>query len=177
MTSAPSIRPTRPLSGKPAGYVGLASYSSLGRLWALLRGAQVQGRTVSLVRGDPPETARRRVAGYALSGAGFFVDPTPLLAVLDDGFETHPALVALLAGDSGPLRDELNAHFELRLDFVVALTAGRDLIVRPEFAFRPLVPGLSALPPRLPLRARRLARDEVNVLVLRACGLGQDTGG
>lgn len=172
MTSASGARPTRPLSGKPAGYVGLASYSSLGRLWALLRGAEAQGRTVSLVRGDPPETARRRVAGYALSGAGFFVDPAPLLAELEDGFETHPALVALLAGDSGPLRDELNAHFELRLDFVVALTAGRDLIVRPEFAFRPLVPGLSTLPPRLPLRARRLARDEVNVLLLRACGLG-----
>ncbi|ACO46031.1 hypothetical protein DEDE109153_02185 [Deinococcus deserti] len=164
-------RPTRPIPAKPAGYLELARYSSLGRLWSLLSGAQRAGRRVSLVRGDAPETARRRISGYALPGAGVFIDTARILSDLEDGFEPHPALLALLAGDPGSLRTELNAHFELQLDFVVALTAGRDLIARPEFRYAPIVPGLSTLPADLPLRARRLPRDEVHLLLQRACGL------
>ncbi|MFC4425469.1 hypothetical protein [Deinococcus navajonensis] len=164
-------RPSRPIPAKPAGYVELARYSSLGRLWSMLAGAQRAGRKVSLVRGDLPETARRRVSGYALPGAGIFVDVARLTEDLSDGFQPHPALVALLSGDGGPLRAELNSHFELRLDFVVALTAARDLVARPEFRFTPIVPGLSTLPADLNLRARRLPRDEVHLLIQRACGL------
>jgi hypothetical protein len=94
MTSpAPAFaeRPTRPVAGKPAGYVGLATYSSLGRLWQLLAGAQRAGRQVSAVRGDSPDTARRRIAGYELPGAGLLLDPAPLLRDLEDGFAPHPA--------------------------------------------------------------------------------------
>lgn len=165
----PNERPTRPVAGRPAGYLELARYSSLSRLWQLLAGAARAGREVSVLRGDAPETARRRISGYALPGAGTFVDPAPLLRELEDGFETHPALLALLAGDPGPLRAELSEHHHLSLDFVLALTQGRDLVCRPEFRYRPL-PG-ATLPSGLTLRPRRLARDEVNVLLLRACGL------
>ncbi|MFC4636747.1 hypothetical protein [Deinococcus hohokamensis] len=164
-------RPTRPIPSKPAGYVELARYSSLGRLWSMLAGARRAGRQVSLVRGDTPDVARRRISGYALPGAGIFLDVARVTEELDGGFEPHPALVALLSDDPGPLRAELNTHFELQLDFVVALTAGRDLIARPEFRFAPIVPGLSALPADLTLRARRLPRDEIHLLIQRACGL------
>ena len=149
----------------------LARYSSFSHLWRILAGAQAAGRTVSLVRGDHEETARRRISGYALAGAALFVDTAPLLRDLDEGFATHPALISLLAGDPDPLRAELNAHFELRLDFTVALTAGRDFICRPDFKFVPLASGASALPADLTLRARRFGRDELNMLLLRACGM------
>lgn len=174
MTSpAPAFaeRPTRPVAGKPAGYVGLATYSSLGRLWQLLAGAQRAGRQVSAVRGDSPDTARRRIAGYELPGAGLLLDPAPLLRDLEDGFAPHPALVALLAGDAGPLRDVLNSDYVLRLDFVVALTSGRELIARPEFRYLPRPDRPAALPSGLTLRPRRLGRDELHLLLQRACGL------
>ncbi|GMA16427.1 hypothetical protein E5F05_14280 [Deinococcus metallilatus] len=164
-------KPTRPLPTRPAGYVELARYSSLGRFWTCLGGAERAGREITLVRGDTPDLCRRRVSGYALPGAALLLDTGRVTQALDDGFETHPALLALLAGDPGPLRAELNAHFELRLDFVLALTAARDLIARPEFSYVPLVRGLSDLPASLPLQPRRLARDEVHLLVQRACGL------
>ena len=169
--TASALRPTRPLASKPAGYVELARYSSLARLWGLLGGAARAGRSVSTVRGDSPEVCRRRISGYAVPQAAIFLDSTRLLRELEEGFEAHPALLALLAGDALPLRTELNAHFELRADFVVALTARRDLIARPEFRFTPIVQGLSSLPDGLPLDARRLGRDELHLLLQRACGL------
>ncbi|UQN06178.1 hypothetical protein [Deinococcus sp. QL22] len=171
MTLPKADRPTLPLPAKPAGYVELARYSSLGRLWGLLGGALRSGRDISIVRGDSPDLCRRRIAGYALPGAALFLDTARLLSQLEDGFETHPALLALLSGDADPLRAELNAHFELQLNFVVALTAGRDLIVRPEFRYLPTVPGLSTLPAQLALVPRRLGRDELHLLLQRACGL------
>lgn len=164
-------RPTRPIATQPAGYVQLARYSSLGHLWRLLLGAQQAGREVSLVRGDSEETARRRIAGYTLAGAGFFLDTTPILRELEDSFTPHSALVALLAGDSEPLKAELNAHYQLKLDFTVAITAQRDFVCRPDFKFTPLVAGVSDLPSDLPLRTRRFGRDELNLFLLRACGL------
>ncbi len=171
MEPVTSPRPSRPIPAQPAGYVGLARYSSFSHLWRILAGAQQAGRTVTLVRGDQEETARRRIGGYALPGAGLFLDTAPLLRELEDGFAAHPALVALLAGDPGPLRAELNAHFELRLDFTVALTAQRDFVCRPDFKFA-LLPGqTSDLPRDLTLRARRFNRDEINMLLLRACGM------
>ena len=158
--------------------MGLATYSSLGRLWHLLAGAARAGRQVTLVRGDAPDTARRRVSGYELPGAGLLLDPAPLLRDLEDGFAPHPALVALLAGDAGPLRELLNTDYVLRLDFVVALTSGRELVARPEFRYlpRPDPPHLdwdrpAALPNGLTLRPRRLGRDELHLLLQRACGL------
>lgn len=170
MPTPPSPRPTRPLTGQPAGYVGLARYSSLSHLWRVLAGAQQAGRTLALVRGDTDDTARRRISGYSLTGAGTFIDTTPILRDLEDGFATHPALLALLAGDPEPLRGELNAHYQLRLDFTVALTTRRDFICRPDFTFVPLG-GAGTLPGDLKLRARRFGRDEINLLLLRACAL------
>lgn len=166
-----TLRPTRPLPARPAGYVELARYSSLGRFWAMLAGAGRAGRTVAGVRGDAPEVCRRRVSGYVLPGAGLLLDTARVTRALEDGFETHPALLALLGGDPQPLRDELNAHYELRADFILAFTAGRDLIARPEFKYAPVVRGLSDLPTDLPLQARRLGRDEVHLIIGRACGL------
>lgn len=170
MTAA-TERPTRPLGAKPAGYLELARYSSLARLWSMLGSAGRAGRTVSLVRGDEPEVCRRRISGYTLANAAVFLELGRLLKELEDGFEAHPALVALLAGDSEPLRSEINAHYELKIDFILAFTARRDLIARPEFRFTPIVQGLSDLPPGLPMDARRLGRDEMHLLIQRACGL------
>lgn len=164
-------RPPRPLAFKPAGYVGLANYSSLGKLWQLLAGAQRLGRLVTLVRGDAPETARRRIAGYELPGAGAFVDTDALRQDAEDGFVPHPALLALLSGDAEPLQALLSRAYVLQLDFVVALTAGRELIVRPEFRYAALPGQADLLPPGLTVRPRRLKRDELNLLLLRACGL------
>ncbi|QFP77250.1 hypothetical protein [Deinococcus sp. AJ005] len=169
--TASAERPTRPLAAKPGGYVELARYSSLSRFWALLGGAVRADRSVSTVRGDPPEVCRRRITGYTLPNASIFLDTSRLLKELEDGFEPHPALVDLLSGDPFPLRAELNAHFELRANFVIAFTARRDLIARPEFRFTPIVQGLSSLPDGLPLDARRLGRDELHLLLQRACGV------
>ncbi|PTA69357.1 hypothetical protein [Deinococcus arcticus] len=171
MTLPSADRPTRPLPTKPAGHVELARYSSLGRFWSLLGGAARAGRHVTAVRGDAPEVCRRRISGYVLPGAGIFLDTARTATHLEDSFAPHPALVALLSGDPAPLRAELNAHFELRVDFTLALTARRDLIARPELRFAPIVPGLSDLPPDLPLEVRRLGRDELHLLVQRACGV------
>ncbi|UBV41433.1 hypothetical protein LAJ19_07070 [Deinococcus taeanensis] len=171
MTSPATDRPTRPLPFKPAGHVELARYSSLGRYWALLGGAARAGRRVTLVRGDSADLCRRRIAGATLMNAGIFLDVDRTARHLDDGFAPHAAMVALLAGDPAPLREELNAHFELRVDFTLALTATRDLICRPELRFMPVVPGLSSLPDDLTLEVRRLGRDELHLLVQRACGL------
>lgn len=168
-----SLRPTRPVPDRPAGYLELARFSSLGRLWTLLAGAARAGRVITAVRGDAPEAARRRVAGYTLPGAGPLADFARIKAELDGGFVPHPALVALLAGDRAPLTATLNTGYALHLDFVVALTARRDLIARPEFRFLPLAgaPPEEALSPELPLRARRMPRDTVHHLLHRACGL------
>lgn len=167
-----SPRPaSRPIPAQPAGYVQLARYSSLTHLWRVIAGAERMGREVTLVRGDTEETARRKISGYALANAGTFIDTTPILRDLEDGFDVHPALVALLAGDTEPLRSELDAHHELQLDFTIALAANRDFICRPDFRFVPIVKGLSDLPSHLKLRARRFSRDEINMLLLRACGM------
>ena len=163
--------PKRPISHKPGGYVGLGNYSSLGTLWRYLRGAEAAGRQVSVVCGDTPDDCRRRISGYTVDGAGFLLDTVRLERELEHGFETHPALLALLCGDPLPLREELNAHYALHTDFVLALTAGRELIVRPEFVFRPKAGGAGTLPPTLRLYGRRMSKDELGVLLARACGL------
>lgn len=69
-TRAASERTSQPIAA-PAGYLKLASYSSLGEFWRYLGGARRQGRHLSLLRGDAPATCRRRIAGYAVTGAGF----------------------------------------------------------------------------------------------------------
>ena len=187
------LRPSQPLPLKPAGYLGLASYSSLGRYWTYLDAARRSGRDVGLVRGDSGATCRRRISGYLLEGAGLLIDAEKVGNSLDDGLEPHPALIALLGGDSSVLRETLNLHYALRLNFVLAFTRHRDLILRPEFKFvlkeKPESPTLGdvqpvdwnaietapaplpPLPKDVPLNARRLGRDELRFLLERACGL------
>ena len=165
------LRPTEPLASKPAGYLGLATYSSLGRYWTYLAAAAQAGREVSLVRGEGEAVCRRRIAGHTLAGAGLLLDQARVLVALDDGLAPHPALLALLGGDGGPLRDTLNAAYLLRLNFVLAFTRQRDLIVRPEFKFVPNAGEAALLPPDVPLPARRMGRDEIRFLLEQACGL------
>lgn len=163
--------PKRPIPYKPGGYIGMGNYSSLGTFWRYLRGAEGAGRRVSVVRGDSPEDCRRRISGYTVEGAGFLLDSMRLERELEHGFDTHPALLALLGGDPLPLREELNAHYVLHTDFVLALTAGRELIVRPEFLFKPRADAGGTLPPTLKLTGRRMSKDEIGVLLARACGV------
>lgn len=168
-------KPTQPLTAKPAGYLSLASYSSLGTFWSYLAGAEAQGRQLSVLRGDSEATCRRRIAGYSVAGAGFLLDDTKLLAALEDGLDPHPALLALLVGDPLPVRELLSTHYQLQAHFVLAFDRHRDLLLRPEFKFVPLAatpPQENLLPRDLPLLARRLGRDELHVLLKRACGLG-----
>ncbi|GAA3996748.1 hypothetical protein GCM10022631_03910 [Deinococcus rubellus] len=165
------LRPTEPLASKPAGYLGLATYSSLSRYWTYLNGAARSGREISVVRGESQAICRRRIAGHTLEGAGLLLDQAKVLIALEDGLSPHPALLALLGGDGTPLRETLNAAYLLRLNFVLAFTRQRDLIVRPEFKFMPKVGEAAPLPLDVTLPARRMGRDEVRFLLERACGL------
>ncbi|WP_424949309.1 hypothetical protein [Deinococcus sp.] len=67
----------------------------------------------------------------------------------------------------------LSESYELHLDFVLGFTAARDLIVRPELRYRPseFLPPADPLPEDLTLVPRRFGRDELRVLLERACGL------
>ena len=134
----------------------------------MLAGATRAGQVVSVVRGDLPEVARRRIAGYQLPGAGALLDVAALQQDLADGFAPHPALLACLAGDPAAVREVLSQEYALQLNFVLALTARRELIVKPEFSYVPL--GVPPLPAGLTLRPRRLRRDELGLLLGRACG-------
>lgn len=165
------LRPTEPLPSKPAGYLNLATYSSLGQLRRYLAAAAQAGREVKLVRGESEKVCRRRIAGHTLEGAALLLDQARLLEALEDGLEPHPALIALLGSDHMPLRELLNAHYVLRLNFVLAFTRERDLIVRPEFKFLPKVGEKAALPTDLPLVTKRMGRDEIRFLLDRACGV------
>ena len=173
MNTVQSVRPSQPVSSRPAGYLQLESYSSLKQFWTYLTAASAAGRRLTLMRGDTPDTCRRRVAGYRIPNAGGLVDTARVLAALEDGLTPHPALIALLADDPAILKATLNEGYDLCLDFVLAFTAGRDLIVRPELKYRPseFVPPARPLPDDLPLVPRRFARDELRVLLDRACGL------
>jgi len=174
VTPPPSpVRPSVPVGGRPAGYLQLESYSSLRKFWSYLNGAALAGRRLTLVRGDSLDSCRRRIAGYCIPNAGGLVDQGRVLAALEDGLTPHPALLALLGGEVGPLRTALNEGYDLHLDFVLAFTAARDLIVRPDFRYRvsEFVPPAEPLPDGVPLVPRRFARDELRVLLDRACGL------
>ncbi len=167
------LRPTEPLVSKPAGFLELATYSSLMMYWRYLAGADAQGRVVSVVRGGTLARCRRRVAGYTVSGAGVLLDEHRLLSALDpsskDDLEPYPALLALLDGDRLPLRELLSTQYQLQVHVVLAFTRNRDLILRPELTFVPLHGHI--LPRDLPLHAKRLGRDELHVLLKRACGM------
>ncbi len=163
-------RPTEPLLEKPAGYQSMESYSSLRRLWTFLDAAERAGRRLTLVRGDPETRARRRIEGFALPFAGALLDVPKVEAAILDGFESHPALFALAAGDPAPLRAALDAGYDLHVTFTLALTRSRDLILRPDLRYLPH-PGAPALPGDLPLLPRRFSRDELRFMLERACGL------
>ena len=173
MNTALSVRPGQPISGRPGGYLQLESYSSLKKFWSYLNQATAAGRRLTLVRGDTLDTCRRRISGYHIPNAGGLIDTARVLAALEDGLTPHPALLSLLAGDPDPLRQTLNEGYDLSLEFVLAFTTTRDLIVRPELKFRPseFVPPTDPLPTDVPLTPRRFARDELTVLLDRACGL------
>jgi len=173
MNTTLSVRPDQPIAGRPAGYLQLESYSSLKKFWSYLGGATTAGRRLTLIRGDTLSTCRRRISGYRIPNAGGLIDTARLLTALEDGLSPHPALLALLSGEPEPLHRALNEGYDLSLEFVLALTTGRDLIVRPELKYRPseFVPPVEALPEGLPLVPRRFARDELRVLLDRACGL------
>ncbi|MFC4456488.1 hypothetical protein [Deinococcus sonorensis] len=172
--TARPLRPTQPLTAKPAGYLQLESYSSLKQLWSYLEAADRAGRRLTLQRGDTEQTCRRRIQGYHLPNAGGLVDASRVEAALADGLALHPALISLLSGDVGPLQVTLNEGYDLHCDFVLALTSGRDLIVRPELRYRPseFTPPNLPLPADVPLHPRRFGRDELRLLLDRACGLG-----
>ncbi|WP_407571112.1 hypothetical protein [Deinococcus altitudinis] len=173
MNPAVSVRPGQPISGRPAGYSQLESYSSLKKFWSYLNGATVVGRRLTLLRGDTLDTCRRRISGYRIPNAGGLIDAARVLTALEDGLTPHPALLALMSGDPDGLRVTLNEGYDLSLDFVLAFTTSRDLIVRPELKYRAseFVPPTEPLPEGLPLTPRRFARDELRVLLDRACGL------
>ena len=160
------MRPSEPLTTKPAGYLQLESYSSLRRFWSYLDGAERSGRRIGVVRGDSESSCRRRVEGYALVNAGTLLDVEKAEQEIEDtiaGFE----LLALAAGDPRPLQDLLSERFELRATFVLALTRSRDLILRPELTYRPLEGddlGVKLVP-------KRFGRDELRFMLDKACGL------
>ena len=125
---------------------------------------------------DAERTAQRRSDGAMGTRTALRHKPHGVMAVFGPyNFPGHlpngHIVPALLAGDTEPLKTELNAHHELQLDFTIALAANRDFICRPDFRFVPIVKGLSDLPSHLKLRARRFSRDEINMLLLRACGM------
>lgn len=167
-------RPTEPLPGRPAGWLGLESYSSLRGFWGYLAAAQAAGRTVTLLRGDPESRCRRRIGGYGLPNAGGLLDDARVLAQLEDGLDPHPALLSLLGGDPRPLRGLLSVGYLLRADFSLGFTRGRELILRPELRYLPwefAPPQARPLPRDLALTPRRFGREELRRLLERACGL------
>lgn len=150
------MRPTEPLAFRPGGYAVLASYSSLGTFWRHLERARAAGRTVSPMRGDPPERCRRVLSGLTLPGAGLFVDP----AKLEREAEHEPGLLPY-AGLSGPELWAALGGAELSVSLTLGFTRERDLIVRPTLRLR-------GGPAELPLR--RLRRDELGLMLERMGG-------
>lgn len=163
-----ALRPSEPIPFKPAGYLLLESYSSLRRFWAYLDGAARAGRRLSLVRGDSERACRRRIEGLALPGAGALVDLDKAAAEIEEGGPIPGIeLLALAAGDPRPLQELLSERYELRATFTLALTRTRDLILKPELAYAARAAdelGIRFVP-------RRFGRDELRVLLDRACGL------
>jgi len=139
----------------------------LRRFWAYLDAAEQAGRRLSLVRNDREGTCRRRIEGYRVERAGGLLDVQRALSEVEDGMVAHAALIALGAGDPLPLRSVLDEAYALRATLVLGFTRSRDLILKPELAFVPRgedVLGVKFVP-------RRFSRDELRVLLARACGL------
>lgn len=161
------MRPIQPLPFKPAGYLQLESYSSLRRFWTYLDAAERAGRRVLVPRNESEAACRRRIEGFTLGGAGVMLDAEKAAREVDEGLVPHPALIALAGGDPAPLREFLNEAYELRLTFVLGFVKTRDLILKPEFVYKPL--GEDVLKARLV--PRRFGRDELRFLLERACGM------
>lgn len=160
-----SVRPTKPLPFKPAGYVTLEGYSSLKRFWSYLDFAERAGRRVSLPRGDDEATCRRRIEGYELRGAGGLLDVDKATLEVDEGMVAHPALVALAGGDPELLKAFLSEAYTLRATFTLGFTKTRDLVLKPDFAFKPL--GEDAL--GVKLVPKRFSKDELRFMLDKAC--------
>lgn len=149
----------------------LERYSSLRRLWTYLDAAERAGRQVTTPRGAPEGQCRRRISGFELPAAGPLLDLDRVTASLDDGFEVHPALTALLGGDAAPLRALMDEAYLLSVVFVLAFTRDRDLILKPELQYVPRGGGAPALSRDVTLVPRRFTRDELRYLLERACHL------
>ncbi|AFZ68806.1 hypothetical protein [Deinococcus peraridilitoris] len=152
---------------KPAGYLLLESYSSLRRFWSYLDGAERTGRQLAQVRGDHEHTCRRRIEGYTLPGAGGLVDLDKARAEIEDDFIPGVELLALAAGDPRPLQEMLSERYDLQIGLTLAFTRTRDLILKPELLYR--AKEADALGIRF--TPRRFGRDELRVMLDRACGL------
>jgi|GEM_PF-1491482 len=181
-------RPTQPLPNRPGGYLQLESYSSLQRLYMLLEGAERAGRKVRLQRGDSEETCRRVIEGYTLERAGGLLDEK---RALEEGDITlHPALIALAAGDFGPLKHTLTLEYSLSFTFALGFTRDRTLILKPSAVYKPQavqktrgmeeartvetftdLQSEPLIPDSVKFYPRRFSGEEWRVLLERACGV------
>lgn len=160
-----SVRPSKPLPFKPAGYVTLEGYSSLKRFWSYLDFAERAGRRVTVPRGDDEETCRRRIEGYELRGAGGLLDVDKARLEVDEGMVAHSALVALAAGDSELLKALLSEMYTLRVTFTLGFTKTRDLVLKSDFGFKPLREDVLSVK----LVPKRFSKDELRFMLDKAC--------
>ncbi|GEM46132.1 hypothetical protein [Deinococcus cellulosilyticus] len=165
-----NLRPIQPLPDVPNGYMQLENYSSVKRLWTYLQGASQQGLLVRPLRTDSEEVCRRLISGYQLPAAGVLIDQAKTLKYLDEHVYTpHPTLMAALEGNFEPLKLLLSESYVLKIDFTLAFTRSRQLVMKTSAQFVPLPEATEKLD--LKLEARRFTRDEWRVLLDRACGL------
>ncbi|GGJ32513.1 hypothetical protein [Deinococcus roseus] len=165
-----NLRPTQPLPETPNGYMQLENYSSLKRLWVYLQGASAQGLTVRTLRSDPEEACRRHISGYQLLKAGGLLDPARTLKHLDEHVYTpDPTLLAALDSDFDPLKQLLSEEYLLKIEFTLAFTRNRQLVLKAAAQYVPLPEASVKLD--LKLEPRRFSRDEWKVMLDRACGL------
>ncbi len=180
-------RPTQPLQSRPGGYLQLESYSSLQRFYMLLEGAERAGRKVRLQRGDTEEACRRVIEGYALERAGGLLDEKRALEA--DDLKEHPALMALAAGEFGPLKHTLTLEYSLSFTFALGFTRARTLILKPSAVYKAHTRAPNALqearavdsfadleseptiPDSVKFYPRRFSGEEWRVLLERACGV------
>jgi hypothetical protein len=117
---------------------------------------------------------RRRRAARRRGPPGGLLDEDGGLAL--EVFNLEPGaqglLNALLDGDKVPLQRALSEHYSLDFDLVLGFTAARQLALKAGAASGRSTSSGPALPLELPLKARRLGREEYRVLLERLAGGG-----
>ncbi|HEX2864168.1 MAG TPA: hypothetical protein VHN99_06345 [Deinococcales bacterium] len=176
----PDERPRQPLAQRPHGYLTLENYSSLKRFWDLLAGLRTHGFALRVPQRSTPESCRRVVEGLRFPRAGGLLDADALrLSLLNEdgpwalGQFTLPdlaleAVTALLDGEAGPLREILDAAYELHLDVTLGFTRDRQLIAKAASRYWPLSELNSPFPLDFPLTARRFADNGLRTVLDRA---------